>query len=150
MSEREYVIEKLSCMHVDYDLYLNIRQTESASTGLVASYNAVGGGRTNRITSLTEQAALRAAGYDAKLAERLRWIDCVWSVFMQHMAKPEDRSRNVAYVLFHRALLGWTYARIASSKLPNGRTVSRQYIYQLYDKAVDAVMIEVKKNGLLR
>lgn len=148
--KRAIVLDKMNRMYMDYEMYLNMRQMDSSSAGMVASYAAVGGGKTNRITSLTEQEALRAANFDAKIAARLQWIDCAWSVFMRFMAHSGAREKNIAYVLFHRALLGWTFSRIASGKLPSGSEVTRQRIYQLYEKAVDAVMAEAEKRGLLR
>lgn len=148
---RTKVRNALMMMYMDYDMYLNMRQEYGSSTGMVANYNATGGGgRTNRIARLTEQEALKAVSIDADLMKRLRWIDCVWSVFMKNVAHPQMRERNMGYVLFHKALLGWTFEKIASTTLPSGSKVTRQRIHQYYEMALGYVETEAEEMGLLR
>lgn len=149
MTDREYVSEQLKLTHVYYETYLNIRDSEGSSAGMVVNYGGTGGGKTNRISNLTAQQAIRAAGFDSVMTRKLKWVDCVWSVFTHLFSSASKRERDIAYVLYHKALLGWTFARIAEGGLPSGAKVTRQCIYQHYDKAVDAVAEEAKKRDLL-
>lgn len=146
---RDVVFEKLRLMHIDYERYTNKPEMVMGSSGLVVNYGSVGGGQTNRTSDIVAMQAIRNANVDPRIAEHMKWLECTWSVFERLLKQTEMRGKIMAYVLFHKAFLGWTYAKIAEYGLPNGATVSRQRIYQYFEKAVDEVALEAVKRGLL-
>lgn len=150
MTNREEVMYRLKRMYIDYELFMQDAGQELSSVGMVVNYGGTGGGKTNRIADHVASAAIRAANIDPKKAERYKWVDCVWKVFFHFLTKPAQRDKVIAHVLYHKALLGWTYAKIAENGLPNGASVSRQRIQQYYDIAIDVIVDEAKSRGLLR
>jgi hypothetical protein len=155
-SLRTEVRERLKRVHLDYALYMNCVEAEGSSIGMTAGYGAVNTGKTNRKSDHTAILALRAANMTAEARRRLQWVDCVWRVFNACMTSyPASRSarlrdRTIGYILYHHVLLGWTFAKLAESQLPTGSVVSRQRIQQLYEKALDMVLREAVRQGIIR
>ena len=148
--KRDIVLNKLRLMYVDYERFMAAPERTDGSAGLVVNYGATGGGRTNRISDHVAMQAIRNAYVDPKNAERAKWLECTWSVFMHFLSQTGTREKIIAHVLYHKAFLGWTFAKIADNGLPNGVRVSRQRIYQYFDAAVDEIVKEAVKRGLLK
>lgn len=131
-------------------------RVETSSAGMTATYSEIRSGRTNRIVDHTARFAIQAANLTPHQLDALHWVECVWAVFMEASstkagsANSRRLKRMVGQVLYYRALLGWTFAKIASTDLLGGRKVSTQRAYQLYDEAVDLVLEEAIRRGLVR
>lgn len=157
--EFEYVRERLLHMHCEYTHYMNCDEREITSSGMVAGYGSIGGGRTNRISDLAAMTAIRRANIPRDRLIALEWIDCAWRVFCRGTAqtlseghlRPSERQRRatVSYVLYYKAFLGYTFQRIAEMGVPSRRPVSRQRIHDFWNMAVEEVGDEAKKAGLL-
>lgn len=155
----ETVRERLRYMHCEYRHYMNCDEREIGSNGLVATYKQASGGRTNRTSDMTAMAGMRRANIPQERLKSLRWIDCAWRVFIGGSAATlrceapsvteRQRRATISYVLYYKAFLGYTFARIAEMPMPSGRCVSRQRIHDFWEAAIVAVGEEAKREGLL-
>ena len=146
-------------LHVEYRHYLNNDVREISSVGMVPSYSPITSGRTNRTSDFTAMHAVRLASIPEDKLESLRWMDCAWRVFQrgttagmnrETLRLNERRNRTtVAYVLYHKAFLGYTFQRIADMGLPSGAKVSRQRVADYWELAISEVAKEATKAGLI-
>lgn len=155
----EITKQRLLYMHCEYRHYMNCDAREIPSTGMVQGYSQVVSGRTNRTCDFTAMHGMSLANIPLDKLESLRWIDCAWRVFQRGTSyalskeKPKLNVRRnraaVAYVLYYKAFLGYTFERIAGMGLPSGAKVSRQRIHDYWELAVQEVAEEARKEGLI-
>lgn len=155
----EITRQRLLYMHCEYRHYMNGDVRDISSAGMVPSYSQVTSGRTNRTSDFTAMQGIALANIPPEKLESLRWIDCAWRVFQRGTShalakeKPKINVRRnraaVAYVLYHKAFLGYTFDRIAAMGLPSGAKVSRQRIHDYWELAIHEVAEEARKEGLV-
>ena len=151
--------DRLLYMHCDYRYYMNSDPREIPSTGMIPGYKPSSGGKTNRTSDFTAMHAIRLANIPKRKAESLKWIDCAWRVFMrgtsaalmrENMPINTRRKRAaISFVLYYKAFLGYTFHHISRMEMPNGGTVSRQRVHEIWKEAVAAVAREAIREGLL-
>lgn len=156
----EITRQRLLYMHCEYRHYMNNDARDIPSTGMVPAYAMVSSGRTNRTNDLTAMHGTMLASIPPEKLESLRWMDCAWRVFLRGTQpilakeKPKINMRRnraaVAYVLYYKAFLGYTFQRIAAMGMPSGRKVSRQRIHDYWELAIQEVAEEACRDGLIR
>lgn len=151
--------ERLQYLHCEYAYFMKCDSRSIPSTGMTASYALVNSGNTNRCSDFTAAHAIRLANLSPEKITSLRWIDCAWRVFVRgtspvlNMNKYTINERRVlaatSYVLYYKAFLGYTFDRIATLGLPSRRAVSRQRVYEFWQRAILEVALEARKEGLV-
>lgn len=151
--------ERLKYMHCEYRHYLNCDEREISSAGAVQVYGQSPVGRTNRTSDSTALHAMRLANISRDRLESLKWMDCAWRVFLRGSTSAMDREKlgisarrcraTVAYVLYYKAFLGYTFDQIAAMGMPHRGKVSRQRVHDFFELAVQEVAIEARKEGLV-
>lgn len=140
----------LKVMYVDYEMYKDAFENPVSSAGMVANYAPSGSGRTNKISDHTARQAIQNANIDPERLLRLRWLACVHSVFTRLITHSKMRERCKGHVLYHKALLGWTFVKISEIPLPNKSMVTSQYIRMLFNDAIKDIEVEARNRGLLK
>ena len=151
--------ERLLYLHCDYAYFMSSGAEDISTTGMTASYARVTSGRTNRTSDLTACSAIRLANLSPGKKLSLRWVDCAWRVYVRgtspvlamHNYTLNERRvlATISYVLYYKAFLGYTLDCIAAHGLFKRGPVSKQRIYEFWNRAVIEVAKEARKEGLV-
>ena len=111
----EEVYNRLSTMHIDYELLWATPMEKHSSLGMVTNYGKIQTAPTNRVSNVVESLAIPEAMLSDDVAERRAWIGLVLYLiqyYQNHKGRNHNNGDMKAFILEARALKGKTLKAI--------------------------------------
>lgn len=148
----------LSVARFEYETLMKVEEAAMSSAGLVARYDAIGGGRSGQLSDRTAQAALHVLKIDELYRIKMLWLDAIFAAYekLHSLTTPMGpkglmrglHDRCVARVIYGKVFRGYTLAYTGQCLVKENVKLSRQAVYNLWQDAVVAVLKEAEKRNL--
>lgn len=152
---RRIVYEHLELIAVEYRLESDKISCLETSAGLVCRYGSTGGGGSGKITDIPATLAILSASEKITTKNARAWRVLTASVY-EYLLRPNAKTefaaahdQLLAWLLFHRVLLGQKLSDIASSEIYGEGHVPAENLSRYFSEIIDLCVAQAIKRRLI-
>lgn len=152
---RRIVHERLELIAVEYRERMDALTFAESSRGLISSYNATGGGRSGKVTDLTAMNAMMDVSETFATKNARDWRGLASRVYGTLLGKAGKTAYQIkhdemlAWLLFHRVLMGMKLSEIAKNECFGDGHVVQKTLTRYYSELIDLIVPLAVKQGLI-